>query len=257
MSQYKALEYSSIIDALRWLAFDVEPVSKEDEKVLVSRNLRSPLNLSSTVVMSAVTLGKIRYGDKNFSSLKNDLTEDEIKLRKYIPDLEDLLKNYSIEISATILSKERFKQRKIKFISNGKDIFINCTNPERYEFGRVKLIDKGVSAYLQTTKFYDTQINFKQLKKARIQRSKDENSNIDLNDCQKRIKAIKDFLKNLDSIPQPDAIRAICEHFNKSNNNKGFAYNTLARYTKQFNNSDGSPKFPKAPQGNYRKQKNN
>lgn len=251
MPRCKILEYCSVIDALRWLAFDIEPVSKEDEDVLVSRGKRKPLNLSSLIVASSLELGRIKYGNGNESHLKIPPTEDEIKLRKCIPDLKDLLKNHPVEISAAMIFKKRIRPLKFKLCK--KNIFIDTSNPENYEIGYSKLIKHDKLMYVTNFNFYNTKINFFQLRTAAQKRLKEENANIELTDCQTRRKDIKAFLKTLPSMKQPDAVREIWKHFNKTQFDKNFSRSTLNRYCAEFTNFDGSPKFPKAPQGNFRK----
>lgn len=251
MSRYKILEYCSVIDALRWLAFDLEPVSKKDEEVLVSRGKRRPLNLSSLVVISGFALGRMKYGSGNKSLSNMPQTEDDKKLRKCIPDLADLLKNYPVEISATMVSPRRFKSKKLIFQLRNKDVFIDCKNPQMYEVGYTKFLKD--SNNIRAKSFCGSKINFKQLKQAVQERLRDEEKNPDLNECQTRKKVIKDFLKTLSPMSQPDAIRQIWKHFCKTKTDKGFAYQTLAKYLTEIKNPEGKPKFHKAPQGNFRK----
>ena len=253
MPKYKILEYCSVIDALRWLAFDIEPVSKENEDVLVSRGKRKPLNLSSLIVASSLELGRIKYGSGNESHLKIPPTEDEIKLRKSIPDLIDLLKNYQVEISAAMIFKERMRPLKFKLCK--KDIFIDTSNPENYEIGYSKLIQNDHCKLIRTKSFCYTKINFFQLRKATQKRLEEESANIELTDCQTRKKAVKEFIKTLPSMSIPAAVKKIQNHFYKCNEDRGWNYKTLANQLKQIKNSDGSQKFPNAPQGNYRKNK--
>lgn len=251
MSRYKVLEYCSIIDALRWLAFDIEPVSQEDEEVLVGRGKRKPLNLSPLIVVSGFQLGKERYGNGNKSIPKMALTEDEIKLRKGIPNLKDLLKNHPVDIFAVMLPLRRLKPKELIFQLQNKEVFIDCSNPQKYEVGYTKLA-KG-SYNVRTKSFCGTKINFKQLKKAAQDRLKEEKANPDLDDCQTRKKAIKEFLKTLRPMSQPNAIKEIWKHFGKSKEDKGFSYQALANYLPKVLTPDGEPKFTKAPQGNFRK----
>lgn len=251
MPRYKTLEYCSIIDALRWLAFDIEPVSQEDEEVLVSRGMRKPLNLSPLNVVSGFQLGKVRYGSGNNSIPKMTITDDEMKLRSRIFDLKDLLKNYPVDISAVMLPLRKPKPKKLIFQLKNKDVFINCGNPQMYEVGYSKLA-KG-SYNVRTKSFCGTKINFKQLKKAAQERLKEEKANLDWDDCQTRKKAIKAFLKTLPPMSQPDAVREIWKYFGKSKDDKGFSYQALANHLTEIKSPEGEPKFPKASRGNFRK----
>lgn len=259
MSRYKILEYCSVIDALRWLAFGVEPVSQEDEAVLISRNKRKPLELSSLVVVAPCVLGKIRYGSGTEELLKRSLTEDEKKLKASIPNLTSLLKNYNIDISGSLFSKSQERSRKLRFRLKNKGIFVETKNPQQYELGYFKEVKSTISGKDVITcvakTFYMTKINFSQLKAAARKRLEEENANIDLTDCQTRKKAIKERAETLDPMPMPEAVRTIQKHFNKCDEDEGWHYKTLAGKLEKFKNADGSRKFSKAPQGNFRKNK--
>ena len=278
MPRYKIQEYCSVIDVLRWLAFDVEPVSPEDEKILVSRKKRKPLDLSSVIIKQGCALGRERYGSDN--TTLPSLTEDEIKLKERIPDLKDLLKHYTVDICAILFTRPSLKDlarvcivngnatlypqsipkyKKLHFSLKDKNIFVETKNPQQYELGYSKerkvTIDGKEKITCVNSTFYNTKINFFQLRKAAQKRLEEESADIELTNCQTRKKAVKEFIKTLPSMSIPEAVKKIQNHFYKCNEDRGWNYKTLANQLKEIKNSDGFQKFPNAPQGNYRKNK--
>ncbi len=254
MPKYKVLKYCSVIDALRWLAFDVEPVSKEDEEILISRGKRRPLKLSSQIIVSGSNLGKIRYGSENENiKTKESLSKDDIELQKQKANLVELLKKYPVDISGILFSKYKNLSKQLTFQLQGKNIFIETANRQVYEIGYTVLRKRGKILYVRSKIFYETKINFKQLKSAFDKRFNEEKENLDLRDCQTRIKAISEFLKSLPSMSRPDAVHKIWRCFGKTHYDKGFSRSTLNRYCDKIRNTDNSHKFYRAPQGNYKK----